>query len=166
MAVQEWVVTSVEDTCDVSGRVPLWVITYQVPEDVMPGGRLVKYVPKIAIENRAVVYGLSSVDEALDVLLYESALSVHQADAAMGSPMLMDAVSARDMIREQIDTCREQWVNVSIAQEGTGSGRKARTLVASDVCQKIRDAVRIDPVVVAAARLEMSRELLREGNAS
>ncbi len=158
--MDEWVVTGVEEATDASGTVGFWVIVYQVPETVHPDGVIRYYVHKGAIEGRAAEYGLTDVDDVLEIVTYEPLLGARQAAGELPPliPAAMDAASARAAVAEQIETCKRQYGQVSI----TGKSRKALAAKA-DPLQTIRDRARIDPVRTAAMRLEMDRTRLARG---
>ncbi|MEU8195223.1 hypothetical protein AB0C10_15730 [Microbispora amethystogenes] len=158
--MDEWVVTGVEEATDDSGKHEFWVIVYQVPETVHPDGVWRYHVHKGAIEGRAAEYGLTTVDEVLEILTFEPLLAPLQAsgELPMLIPSAMDAASARAAVAEQIDTCKRRHGRVSV----TGKSRKALAAKA-DPLQTIRDRVRVDPVRTAVMRLEIDRARLSRG---
>ncbi|MFI7705522.1 hypothetical protein [Nonomuraea sp. NPDC049480] len=155
MAVEQWRITEV---CEVSGPdEDAWLITYE-PVDGDAGARFVSYVPKEAIEVRAAEYGLASVDEALEVILYAPLLApAHAAgELDMPVPALVDVETARAQVTEQLATCKEKYGRVVTATAAAGAGRAAKTK-AADPLQVIRDQTRIDPIRTATIRMEMDR---------
>lgn len=152
MAVQQWRITEVREVS--SPGEDAWLITYE-PVDGDPGAAFVSYVPKEAVEVRAAEYGLTSVEEALDVILHAPLLApAHAAGKLeMPSPALLDVEAARAQVVEQLATCKARYGVVTTAAAGAGRSAKA----AADPLQVIRDQTRIDPVRSATIRMEMDR---------
>ncbi|MEV0149675.1 MULTISPECIES: hypothetical protein [unclassified Nonomuraea] len=151
MAVQQWRITEVREVS--SPGEDAWLITYE-PVDGDPGAAFVSYVPKEAVEVRAAEYGLTSVDEALDVILHAPLLApAHAAgELVMPSPALVDVETARAQAAEQLATCRAKYGVVTTAVAGAGRAAKA-----ADPLKVIREQIRIDPVRAATIRMEMDR---------
>lgn len=158
---QEWVVTGLEETTDDKGR-PGWLIVYQVPEEVSPDREFRLAVSPLLVETRAAEYGLSTVDEVLDVLVYEPLLGMAQAagDLPMIVPALLSPDEARAQILGQIETLRNKHGRVTVPQAQAET--KART-AAADPLKPIRDSTRIDPIRMAALRVRIARYRAAEG---
>jgi hypothetical protein len=152
-----WRVKAVEEMTDTSGRIEYWVIVYEVPETVWPDGEYRYGFPKDALEGRAAEYGLASVDEALEILLWEPLLA--RASSAgvlqMVVPALLDSDSAREQISDRIARCGELHGVI----ERTDASSRSR---AADPLQAIRDEARLDPVRVATIRMEMDRHRIAQ----
>ncbi|TMR97525.1 hypothetical protein [Nonomuraea basaltis] len=153
----EWTVTGVEETTGDDGRTPYWVIVYEVPVEVAPDGQWRYYVPKEAVEYRAAEYGLTDVDEVLDVLVHEPLLIELQSAGVLPplTPSLTDAAAARELVRQQIAACRERHGAVA-------AQRKHSNARAVDPLQAIRDACRIDPIRTAELRMEIDRHRMAQ----
>ncbi|MEV4749084.1 hypothetical protein AB0K21_22120 [Streptosporangium sp. NPDC049248] len=161
MAVQEWAVIGVEETTDGTGRIPLWVIVYEVPEEVSADRRQRYIVPHDLLEIRAAEYGLSSVDDVLDVIVHEPMLGAAQAagDLPMLIPGAVDAGTAHAQVTEQIAACRKKHGRVAMPDVRQ---RTARAETPAHPLQKIRDSTRIDPIRTASIRLEIDRHRLAQ----
>ncbi|GAA3145020.1 hypothetical protein GCM10010466_40130 [Planomonospora alba] len=160
MAVAQWVVTGVGETTDTSGRIPFWVITYQVPESVADDGTVTYYLPKAALEHRVAEYGLDSVEEALEIALYEPVLGPHQAagELEMLTPALLSPQEARAQVDQQIAICKEKYGVVVTAAPAPPDARMSRaTSAAPDPLRVIREQTRIDLIRTAALRVELDR---------
>ncbi|MGW4639542.1 hypothetical protein ACWEN6_13490 [Sphaerisporangium sp. NPDC004334] len=151
----QWVVTGVEETTDATGRIPLWMIVYQVPPEASPDGELRYVVPREVIDFRAAEYGLTTVEEVLDLLVWEPLLGIAQAagDLDMPAAPLLDPAAARAQIAGQIEACKDRHGTVRV---GATAGA-ARAAKAADPLHAIRQATRIDPIRVAALRVELDR---------
>ncbi|MFC6581845.1 hypothetical protein [Planomonospora parontospora] len=152
--------TSVEETTDTSGRIPFWVITYRVPESVADDGVVTYYLPKAALEHRVAEYGLDSVEEALEIALYEPVLGPHQAagELDMLTPALLRPPEARAQVDQQIAICKENYGVVVTAPSAPPDARVSRaTSAARDPLRVIREQTRIDPIRTAALRVELDR---------
>ncbi|GGO63221.1 hypothetical protein [Nonomuraea cavernae] len=151
MPVEQWRITEVREV--ISPGEDAWLITYE-PVDGDPDAGFVSYVPKEAVEVRAAEYGLTSADEALDVILHAPLLAhAHAAgELDMPSPALVDVATARAQVAEQLATCKAKYGVVTTAAAGTG-----RAATTADPLQVIRDRTRIDPVRSATIRMEMDR---------
>ncbi|MFI7126986.1 hypothetical protein ACIBQ1_14930 [Nonomuraea sp. NPDC050153] len=154
--MQQWTIVDVEETTGDDGRTPYWVIVYEVPEEVSPDGRWRYYVLKESVEYRAAEFGLTDIDDVLDVLVHESLLIELQSIGVlpMVTPSSMDAATAHEVVRGQIAHCRERHATV-VTVQGSGAAR-ARV---ADPLQTIRDACRIDLIRTAELRLEIDRAL-------
>jgi hypothetical protein len=156
MGVRSWRVTRVEEGEDA------WGFLYE-PVDG-DGGTFAASFPKGAFEHRMAEHGLKSLDEAIEVLLYEPLyeplLSWMHAEGDPDAQVRLegDAASARARLQEQIAACRERYGQVLTDAPAAASGRSARA--AADPLQVLRDRVRVDPVRVATIRLEIDRHLL------
>lgn len=149
-----------EETTDGTGRIPLWVIVYEVPEEMSADRRHRYIVPHDLLEIRAAEYGLSSVDDVLDVIVHEPMLGAAQAagDLPMLIPGAVDAGTAHAQVTEQIAACRKKHGRVAIdARQST-----ARAEMPAHPLQKIRDSTRIDPIRTASIRLEIDRHRLAQ----
>ncbi len=158
--MQTWTVLDVQEITDASGTIPAWQLLLDVPKKVDPTGRHIFIIPMEAVENRCAEYGFTTVDEALELLLYEMALAPYQAsgELPMFNPASMDVVSAQQQAADQIAYCKKKIARIESTTADDGS-RKA----APDPLQIIRDKTRIDPVRCAAIRMEIDRyRLARE----
>ncbi|WP_433235552.1 hypothetical protein ACQPYK_25540 [Streptosporangium sp. CA-135522] len=157
--MQEWTVIGLEETTDGTGRIPMWVIVYEVPEEVSADRRHRYIVPHDLLEIRAAEYGLSTVDDVLDVIVHEPMLGAAQAagDLPMLIPGTVDAGTAHAQVTEQIAACRQRHGRV-IMPDARQSAARAKP--PAHPLQKIRDSTRIDPIRTASIRLEIDRHRL------
>lgn len=65
------------DSADRGGRIEAWQMTLTWQAD---GVSMTVWLPKMAIENTAVAYGLTSTAETLDVILHQSVLPIYEPD--------------------------------------------------------------------------------------
>ncbi|RJL21118.1 hypothetical protein [Bailinhaonella thermotolerans] len=166
--MEVWEVTGVEAIDDARASMPFWVIVYHVPESVMPGGHLDCFVPKEAVDNRAVEYGLTDLDQVLRIIIWEPVLRHYQQRAGLAppTPALSDAAAARAAFDAQVAAVTDTYATVTVAgaSRTAGAGRTGARRTA-DALQPIRDATVLDPILLAARRLDFDRQRLarREG---
>ncbi|GAA5046611.1 hypothetical protein HNP84_009758 [Thermocatellispora tengchongensis] len=153
----QWQVTQVIETGDTSGRIEAWEITISRPAD---GESVSLWLPKMAIENTAVAYGLTSADEAIDVILHQTMLPIYAPDDQEPNPWQVAGEQARATVLERVERCKRDHATVTTA---VPKGRTSAARKAADVLAPLRSHVRIDSVKCAAARLEQQRALLRAG---
>ncbi|WP_433355646.1 hypothetical protein ACQP25_17305 [Microtetraspora malaysiensis] len=150
----DWQVTEVTDTADESGQIEAWEITLTRPAD---GVTLAMFLPKVAIEATAVACGLTSTDEAIDVLLHRAVHPIYEPNLPESNPWQMSGEEARAAVLERVERCKRDHAAVATAAP---KGRTAAARKAADVLTPLR-SVRIDPVTCATVRLEQQRALLR-----
>jgi hypothetical protein len=152
--VRRWQITQV---CEVvNEHENAWLIHYD-PIDGDLRDAFVAYVPKEAIEWRAAEFGLTTVDEALEVQLYLPLLGPGQAagDLDMLNPSAMPVEQARAHVAELLAACKERH---GVIEHPAGNARTRR----ADPLQVIREGTRIDVVRTSAMRLEIDRAMLRQ----
>lgn len=153
----EWHVTEVTDSTDDSGQIDAWEITIARPADEVS---VAVWLPKMAIEDTAVAHGLTSTDEAIDVILHQAVMPVYEPGEAGPNPWRMSGEQARAQVLGRVERCKATHATVAAAvPKGRAAARSA-----VDVLAPLRAYVRIDPVKVAAARLEQQRVLLTNGD--
>ncbi|MER6171369.1 hypothetical protein [Streptosporangium sp. NPDC001681] len=148
----QWQVTDVIETTDNSGKIPAWEVTLTRLADEVS---LVMFLPKMAIENAAVTYGLTSADEAIDVIMHQAVLSIYEPDTTEANPWQVSAEQAHAQVAEQVKRCKREHAAVKVA----APARRAAARSAPDVLAPLRGHVRIDPVRCAALRLEAAGSL-------
>ncbi|MEV1168625.1 hypothetical protein [Nonomuraea sp. NPDC049784] len=153
----DWQVTEVTDTADDSGQVEAWEITLTRPGD---GVTVAVFLPKMAIESTAVACGLTSTDEAIDVLMHRAVHPIYEPNLAETNPWQLSGEQARAAVLERVEQCKRDHATVATA---VPKGRIAAARAAADVLAPLRSHTRIDPVKSAAARLEHQRALLKAG---
>ncbi|MBT2234747.1 hypothetical protein [Nonomuraea sp. NEAU-A123] len=152
-----WKVTEVINTADESGRIEAWEITLTRVADGVTVG---VFLPKVAIESAAVACGLASTDEAIDMLMHRAVHPIYEPNLPEPNPWQMSADEARAAVLERVERCKRDHATVetTVPKARTAAARKA-----ADVLAPLRSHVRIDPVKVAAVRLEQQRALLQSG---
>jgi hypothetical protein len=152
-----WLVTEVTDTADDSGQIEAWEITLTRLTD---GVSVVVFLPKVAIESTAVAYGLTSTDEAIDVLMHRAVHPVYEPNLPETNPWRLTGEQARAAVLEVAERCKRDHATVAT---DVPKARTAAARAAADPLSPLRGHVRIDPVKAAAARLEHQRAFLRAG---
>ncbi|MGI5292641.1 hypothetical protein ACQEVF_58870 [Nonomuraea polychroma] len=153
----QWQVTRIIESSDTSGQIEAWEITIIRPADEES---VSLWLPKMAIENTAVAYGLTSTDEAIDVILHYTLLPIYDPHDQEPDPWPVTGEQARAAALKRLERCKRDHATVATA---VPEGRTAAARAAADVLAPLRSHVRIDPVTVAAARLEHQRAFLRAG---
>ncbi|WP_214317035.1 hypothetical protein [Nonomuraea sediminis] len=153
----DWQVTEVIDTSDDSGQVEAWEITLTRPAD---GVTVAMFLPKMAIEHTAVACGLTSADEAIDVLLHRAVHPIYEPNLRETNPWQISGEDARAAALERVERCKRDHATVAAA---VPKGRMAAARKVADVLAPLRSHVRIDRVKVATARLEQQRALRQAG---
>ncbi|AQZ62742.1 unnamed protein product [[Actinomadura] parvosata subsp. kistnae] len=154
--VQHWSISQVREV--VNEHEDAWLIHYD-PIDGDLRDAFVAYVPKEALEWRAAEFGLTTVDEALEVQLYLPLLAPGQAAGTLDmlNPSAMPVEQAHAHVTELLATCKKQH---GVIQQPASNVRTGR----ADPLTVIRERTRIDVVRTTAMRLEIDRALLaREG---
>ncbi len=107
-----WQVTAVSDTTDRSGRIEAWEITLTRQFDDVA---VSVWLPKMTIENTAVAYGLTSTDEALDVILHQMVLPIYEPDEVEPNPWYVSGKEARNAVLERVERCKRDYATVATA---------------------------------------------------
>ncbi|MEU7891685.1 hypothetical protein AB0B45_02345 [Nonomuraea sp. NPDC049152] len=155
----QWQVTDVRDSADRSGRIEAWQMTLTNQTD---GVSMTVWLPKMAIENTAVAYGLTSAEEVLDVILHQSVLPIYEPDVGEREPgpWGVTGEEARAAVLEQVERCKRDHAVVAAA---VPKARTAAARAAADVLAPLRSHTQIDPVKAATARLQYQRAAMRAG---
>ncbi|WP_345486112.1 hypothetical protein, partial [Planotetraspora phitsanulokensis] len=116
----QWQVTDVTETTDNSGQIEAWEMRITRDSD---DTSIVLWLPKTAIESAAVAYGLTSTDEAIDVLLHQTVLPVYD-QAAEVNPWTVSGEQARAAVMERVGRCRRDHATVETAAPAKSSARR------------------------------------------
>ncbi|MFI6909644.1 hypothetical protein ACIBKY_50875 [Nonomuraea sp. NPDC050394] len=150
MSVRSWRIDRVEE------GPTTWLVHYE-PES---GGAtpFAASIPKEAFEHRMAEHGLQTLDEAIDALLYAPLLSWMAAAGDADGQVLLEgeAGQARERLLGQIAACKERYGEL-VTTAAAARGRRA-----VDPLAAIRKSTRIDPVRVAALRMEIDRFLVAQ----
>ncbi|WP_424533624.1 hypothetical protein ACOZ38_25145 [Sphaerisporangium viridialbum] len=153
----QWQVTEVIETTDRSGKVEAWQVTLTRASD---DTSLVLFLPKTAIEDAAVTYGLSTTDEAIDVILHQTVLSIYEPEQEQANPWQASGEQARAAVVDRVERCKREYATV---ETDAPRGRTAAARAAGDALAPLRGHVRVDPVRIATSRLEFQRALASRG---
>ncbi|MFI6886748.1 hypothetical protein [Streptosporangium canum] len=146
----QWRVTEVIDTADTSGEIEAWQVTLTRSAD---DTSVVIFLPKTQIESTAVAYGLTSTDEAIDVIMHQTVRSIYEPNAAEANPWQASGEQARVQVVEQVERFKHERAAIEVA----APAQRAAARSVPDVLAPLREHVRIDPVRCAALRSETTR---------